>query len=321
MKNKRIIYMGTTKFSAYILEQLIIAGYNIVALISQPDRQVGRKRELTMTPTKVIALKYQITCYGFENINNHAAKIRELNPDLIITCAYGQKIKQEILDIPKNKALNVHASLLPKYRGGAPINYAIINGEKITGNTIMYMEDRLDTGAILASSQVEIDLKDTASSLSDKLMRDGAMLLIDTLPAFFQGDLTAQRQDEGSVSYSYNIKSEFEYIDFNNEVLAVYNKIRGLIEIPGPYAIINHKKIKFYQVFYEEDEKALPNKVVVDSKKYFKIGCQNGYILVYAFQIEGKKLISYQDYRNGNKLDIVHGALMNEGVKYENRSK
>lgn len=314
--------MGTTSFSAYILEELLKAEYNIVALVSQPDRKVGRKQEIKVTPTKEVALKYGIECFGFENINSEYNQIKDLNPALIITCAYGQKLGIDILEIPEYKSINVHASLLPKYRGGAPIHYAIINGENTTGNTIMYMEEGLDMGAMLSQSEVIIDIKDTTSSLSDKLMIDGAELLLKTLPEIFNNKINAVSQDESLVSYSYNIERSFEFIDFNRNIMVVYNHMRGLIKIPGCYAYINDKKIKFYDVFFEE---VLHNKEVglveVDSKDYFKIYCLNGYIKVYNFQIEGKKAVSFKDYLNGNKLDIITGTVVNKGVEYENRSK
>ena len=322
MKNKRIVYMGTTNFSAHILNELIKADYNIVALVSQPDRKVGRKQELKVTPTKEIALNHGIECFGFEDINNEIIQIENLKPDLIITCAYGQKVGSSILAIPKYQCINVHASLLPKYRGGAPIHYAIINGESKTGNTIMYMEEGLDTGAMLNQSEIEIDIKDTTSTLSDKLMIDGAKLLLKTLPMIFNNEIQPILQDEKLVSYSHNIERSFEFVDFNRDVYTVYNHMRGLIKVPGCYAYLNNRKIKFLNIFFEQVEHN--NKcglIEVADKEYFKIYCQAGFIKVYNFQIEGKKAIDFKDYLNGNKLEIATGVVMNEGVEYENRSK
>ncbi|MDF9867432.1 methionyl-tRNA formyltransferase [Bacilli bacterium PM5-3] len=319
MKNKRILYMGTTSFSAYILEQLIISKFNIVGLVSQPDRRIGRKKEIKMTPTKEIALQNQIRVYGFENINDNYDVIKELEPDIIITCAYGQKINLDILEIPKYKSINVHASLLPKYRGGAPIHYAIINGEKETGNTIMYMEEGLDTGDIISQSKVMIDINDTTSTLSDKLMVDGANLLIKTLPDIFNDNIKAIQQDKNLVTYSHNIERSFEYIDFNREVIDVYNHMRGLIKIPGCYAILNDKKIKFHSFSFETTSHNLESGViVVDSNEYFKIACINGFIKVFEFQLEGKKVVSFSSYRNGNKLEIVSDVVLNKGDNYAN---
>jgi len=322
MKNKKILYMGTTSFSAYILEQLINHDFDVIALVSQPDRKVGRKQEIKITPTKEVALNNSLDVYGFENINDNIEVIKELNPDLIVTCAYGQKISKDILDIPKYGSINVHASLLPKYRGGAPIHYAVMNGDRKTGNTIMYMEEGLDTGDMILQSEVEITLDDTTSTLSDKMMVDGAKLLIEAIPKIFNNDIKPIKQDESQVTYSYNIPRELEYIDFNRDVLSVYNHMRGLIKIPGCYAMLNDKKIKFYEVKFEEvqvNEKV--GTIIVDDKKYFKIACLNGYIKVYKFQLEGKKIVDFSSYLNGNKLEIITNIVLNEVNSNENRSK
>lgn len=314
MKNKRILFMGTTLFAAHILEELIKNDYQIIGVVSQPDRKIGRKKEIKYTPTKEIALKHKIEAYGFENINEHFDVISDLNPDLIITCAYGQKISVAILDLPPFRSINVHASLLPKYRGGAPIHHALINGDTVTGNTIMYMEETLDSGDILNVSHVAIDMEDTYDSLAQKLMIDGGNLLIDTLPKLFDRELNPVKQDEAQVVLAPVIKSEDEYIDFDDETLNVYNHIRGLISIPGPYAMLKDKKIKFFDVNYLlEPVNDTVGTVIVDSKNYFKITCRDGYILVFQFQIEGKKQILFKEYLNGNKLEISDGIIINKG--------
>lgn len=315
MKNKRILYMGTTAFAAYILEELIKNDYQIIGVVSQPDRQIGRKKEVKQTPTKEVALKHQIEVYGFENINEHFDVISDLKPDLIITCAYGQKISVAILNLPPYRSINVHASLLPKYRGGAPIHYAIINGDKITGNTIIYMEEALDSGDILNVSQMPIDIKDTYDTLAQKLMIDGAKLLDETLPRIFNKEIQPIPQDESQVVFAPVIKRADEFIDFNRDTLSVYNHIRGLISVPGPYAILDKKKIKFFAVGHQlEKVNEAIGQVVIDSKEYFKIACRDGYILVYQFQLEGKKPIMFKDYLHGNKLEISDEVIINKGV-------
>lgn len=319
MENKRIMFMGTTSFAAHILEQLIINNYQVIALVSQPDRAVGRKREIKYTKTKEIALKYDIDVLSYENINEHYDEIKQLNPDLIITCAYGQKISKDILDIPLLKSINVHASLLPKYRGAAPIHYAIIKGEEITGNTIMYMEEALDTGNMIVKSEVVIDEKDTYDSLADKLMIDAANLLLDNIDSILNKENDSIKQDDSKATYAPIIKRSDEFIDFNRDVKEVYNNIRGLISIPGCYAYVNNKKIKFYDVYYANKDSEV-NKVTC-FKEHFEIGCLNGVIIVKEFQLEGKKRVLFKQYRNGNNLDIEDGIFINEGVEDENRSK
>lgn len=315
MKQDKIIYMGTTVFAAYILEQLILNNYNIVALVSQPDRKVGRKREIKATPTKEIALKYDIKTISHENINEHVDDLKDLNPDLIITCAYGQKVSKDILSIPRLGSINVHASRLPLYRGGAPIHYAIINGEQYSGNTIMYMEESLDTGDMIAMSKVAIDEDDTTAILHDKLKIDGASLLLKTLPDILSDKVNAVAQDDKHASFAYNITPQQEFITFNRDVDVVYNHMRGLISVPGGFSLIDNKKIKFHEIRKEHREHNYePGYIEVANSDYFKVYCENGFIKVFDFQLEGKRRVSFKDYINGNKLEIQTGIVLNEGV-------
>lgn len=311
MKSKKILYMGTSDFAAYILDKLIQANFNTIGLVSQPDRAQNRKKEFLPTPTKQVALDNNLTIFQFDNLNNHYQEIVQFNPDLIITCAFGQKVGKEILDLPVYGCINIHASLLPKYRGAAPIHYAIINGDKITGNTIMYMEETLDTGAMINQSQVEIDIDDTYDTLAKKLMKDGADLIIKTIPDIFNDKLNAIKQDNDKATLAPMFKREDELINFDEDVIKVYNKMRGLISKPGCYAYLNDKKIKFYQISYEKTSSKVNE--INTAKDYFSIGCQNGVIKVYEFQLEGKKRVKYLDYKNGHNLEIKNNELMNVG--------
>lgn len=313
-----ILYMGTTDFSAYILEELIKNNFSIKYVITQPDRKVGRKQILTATSVKIIAKKYAIECFDFENINDNYDFISKLSFSILVTCAYGQKISKEILSLSSFLPINIHASLLPKYRGGAPIHYAIINGDKTTGNTIMVMEEGLDSGDIISQSKVVISENDTTTSLSNKLMIDAAKLIIDTLPKIFENKLDKYAQNASLVSYSYNIKRSFELINFNREVLTVYNHMRALMNKPGCYAYINDKKVKFILFDYcNYNHNEIVSSIQFIDKECFVIYCINGYIKIYEFQIEGKKNIKVKDYLNGNKLDIVNNLIVNKGVSYE----
>lgn len=315
MKQNKIIYMGTTIFSAHILEELIKNEYNIVALVSQPDRKVGRKQELKATATKEVALKYGVDVLSYENINEHVKELSEYDADLVITCAFGQKLKKEVLDLPRLKCVNVHASRLPLYRGGAPIHYAVMNGDNFSGNTIMYMEETLDSGAMLAMSKVTIEQDDTTAILHDKLMLDGAKLLLDTLPNILNENVNPIEQIHEDATFAGNITRAQEFIDFNRNVDEVYNHMRGLITVPGCYAIIENKKIKFHEIKKElDDHNYKLGEVLIDSNEYFKIFTKNGYIKIFSFQLEGKKRVDFKDYLNGNKLEIVSGIVLNEGV-------
>ncbi len=314
--NERIVFMGTTNFSGYILEKLLENNYNVVAVVSQPDRKIGRKQEIKPTITKEIALNNNIDVYSFENINDNYLLLEQLNIDVIITCAYGQKINKEILELPRYRSINVHASVLPKYRGASPITSALANGDEFTGNTIIYMEEKMDSGAIISSSRVAIDIEDTFTTLNEKLKIDAANLLLKTLPSFFKNDFKVIEQDENLVTYTKKLTRLDEFVDFNNDVKVVYDKMRSLIETPGCYAYLDNLKVKFYRIFYKKDE--LSNQcgeIFIKTKKYFEIACQNGNILVYDFQIEGRKRITFKEYLNGNKLLIQEKMIFNNGCE------
>lgn len=316
--SKRIIFMGTTDFAAYVLAELLKLKYNVIALFSQPDRQKGRSKKIEPTPTKKIALEYGVDVYGFENVNEHYEMIASLKPDVIITCAFGQKINTLLLNLPNFGCINVHASILPKYRGGAPIHYAIIKGEKYTGNTIMYMVEELDSGAIISQSKIKIAEDDTASSLSIKLREDASTLLLSTLPLLFNRDIRPVKQDETKASYAPTIKRSLELINFNRDINVVYNHIRGLLYTPGCYFVVNGKKVKLFKVEKVAIAHTKASSLIAcDNNEYFKIYALNGYIKVFAFQFEGRKITEYQTYVNQNKKDIITGNMVNEGAIYE----
>ena len=243
----RVVFMGTPDFSIPVLKGLIDnSEYDVVGVVSQPDKKVGRHQVLTPSPISRVAIDNNIKLLRIEKIRNNYQEVLDLNPDIIITCAYGQIIPKEILDYPKYGCINVHASLLPKYRGGAPIHKAIIDGEKYTGITIMYMDEGMDTGDIISQESLEILDTDTTGSLHDKLSILGKELLLKTLPNIIVGDITRIKQDENKVTFAYNIKREDEHIIFNNECKKIYNLVRGLNPFPGAFAILNGKIIKIY---------------------------------------------------------------------------
>ena len=305
MKNLRIVFMGTPEFSMCVLNKLIEEKYNIVGCVTQTDKPVGRKKIMTMSPVKTLALKNHINVLQPKNIKEEYQMVLDLKPDLIITCAYGQIIPKVILDYPKYECINVHASLLPKYRGGAPIHHAIINGEKQTGITIMKMVSKMDAGDTLISKAIDIDINDTTASLFDKLMVVASELLVDSLPAYLNGSLKPNKQDESLVSYAYNIARSDEYINFNRDVLVVYNHIRGLISWPIGNSLINGLRIKFYDVEYEVDNSSIPLKVYGLKEGKLKIGTIGGFIYINILQVAGKKKQSASEFYNGykNKLE------------------
>ncbi|WP_330857551.1 methionyl-tRNA formyltransferase [Exiguobacterium sp. SL-10] len=238
--------MGTPTFAVSVLERLLEEGYNVVGVVSQPDKPVGRKRELKPTPVKECALRHNIPVLQPEKVRTDYADILALEPDVIVTAAYGQIVPTELLEAPKHGAINVHASLLPKYRGGAPIHQAILDGDKETGVTIMYMVDKLDAGDMIANTVVPIEELDTVGTLFDKLAVAGSDLLIKTLPAFLAGWIEAVPQDERDVTFAPNISREREQIDWTRSGADIYNQIRGMNPFPTAYTTIAGERVKLF---------------------------------------------------------------------------
>jgi len=301
MKSKRIVYMGTPVFSQYILEQLIIAGYNIIALVSQPDRPVGRKKIILPTPTKEIAIKYNIPVFQPEKIKDEYEFIKELNPDIIITCAYGQFVPQGLLDIPPYGCLNIHASLLPKLRGGAPIQHALIDGYNKTGVTLMEMIKKMDAGRMFAKVETEITDDDTYDTLHERLKLLGANLILNNLDLYFEGKLEGIPQNEDEVTISPNISKEEEHINFNKTSREVFNLIRGLSSIPGANFIYNNEVVKVYKSRIAKcDNNEEPGTILGFNKDSINIKTLDGMIEITEFQLQGKTRIRVKDYLNGN---------------------
>ena len=296
----RIVFMGTPKFSVNVLEGLI-DNYDVVGVVCQPDKEVGRKHILTPCPVKEIALNNNIKVIQPKKVRNEYDEILKLDPEMIITCAYGQIIPSEILNYPKYGCINVHASLLPKYRGGAPIHRSIINGDKETGITIMYMDEGMDTGDIISKREVVIEEYDNLETLSDKLSICGRDLLLDTIPDIVEGKNNRIKQDDKLVSYAYNITPEDEIIDFNKSSEEIYNLIRGLCPSIGAYFLLDGERFKVYKA------KIGTNKLGVGKISLYKdcigIGTKDGEILLLEVQPMGKKKMDIKSYLNGIKKE------------------
>ena len=235
MEKKKIVFMGTATFSQAVLEMLIKEGYAIELVVTQPDRKVGRKKEIKMPEVKVVALEHNIPVFQPNKIKEDYKIIEEIQPDLIITAAYGQILPKGLLNIPTLGCINVHASLLPAYRGGAPVHQAIIDGNEYTGVTIMYMVSKMDAGDMIASCKEKIELDDTVGTLYDKLSIAGANLLKEVLPSILEGTNSRVKQDETLVTYAPTISHEDEHVDFNTTAFLTDCKIRGLNPWPGAY--------------------------------------------------------------------------------------
>ena len=300
MENIRVVFMGTTDFSAYVLKG-IIDNYQVVGVVSQPDRKVGRKKEITFPPVKEVALHNDILVLQPIRIREEYENILALKPDLIITCAYGQILPKEILEYPRLGCINVHASLLPKLRGGAPIHRALIEGHTKTGITIMYMDQGMDDGDIISKREVEILDSDNLGSLQDKLQVIGRDLLIEVLPNIIEGTNSRIVQNCDEVTYAYTITREEEHLDFNKTALEVFNKIRGLSPNPGVYAILDDVPFKIYQSRIGTFDTS--NKEVGEICQIYKDGLgivtKDGEIIITEIKPFGKKKMSVASYLNG----------------------
>ncbi|WP_301419964.1 methionyl-tRNA formyltransferase [Mammaliicoccus lentus] len=303
----KIVFMGTPDFSTGVLEMLI-QEYDVIAVVTQPDRPVGRKKILTPPPVKKVALEHNIPVYQPEKLNNSSEleEIINLNPDLIVTAAFGQLLPKSLLDAPKHKAINVHASLLPKYRGGAPIHYAVMNGEKKTGITIMYMAEKLDAGNIISQDEVEILENDTVGEVHDKLATLGTDLLKRTLPTIFNGTNDSIVQDDSLATFASNISREDERIDWTKDAQTIHNHIRGLSPWPVAYTTMDGKNLKLWRSEIVENVKGEPGEIIETTKEAIIVatGSEDGVALT-EIQLAGKKRVKTRDYISGlqSKID------------------
>lgn len=310
MDKLRVVFMGTPIFAKIVLEKLI-KEYNVVLVVSQPDKQKDRKGNLIETPTKKIALENNIDVYQPEKIRKEYEYVLSYKPDIIVTCAYGQIIPNEILDYPKYGCINVHGSLLPKYRGGAPIHWAIINGETETGITIMYMSEKMDAGDIISQESITIENEDTLDSLYLKMANLGRDLLIKTLPSIIEGSNNRIKQDESLVTFGFNISKENEKIDFNNNAIDVINKIKGLSSVPGAYTYIDNKRLKIYMAkVLDIPSNGIIGKITNVDKEGIRVSCKDLQILITDIKLEGKKRCLVKEFVNGiDNKDYINKIL------------
>lgn len=298
MKDKRVVFMGTPDFSVPVLEKLI-ENTNVVLVVTKKDAYVGRKKVLTESPVAICAHEHNIEVYKPNKLKEDYEYILNKKPDIIITCAYGSIVPKVVLDYPSYGCINVHASLLPKYRGASPIVASILNGEKETGITIMYMDEGIDTGNIIMSRSIEIEDNDNSLSLSNKLSLLGANLLIDTLPKIFEGENFDIPQDNEEATYVGMLKREDEHIDFNSSVENIKNQVRAFS--PEPYAFINIDDTE-YKISEVEIKKCDVSKIgiiVEVNKESFGITAKDGIVYIKRIKPSGKKEMSVKDFFNG----------------------
>lgn len=310
MKDLRVVFMGTPSFAYNVLKKLI-DNTNVVMVVSQPDREKDRKGNIIYPPCKDLALSNNIEVFQPLKIKEDYQKVLDKKPDIIITCAYGQIIPKELLDYPQYGCINVHASLLPKLRGGAPIHHAIMDGYKETGVTIMYMDTHMDSGDIISSDKIIIDENITLDELYNKLSILGSNLLIDTLPSILSGTNNRVVQDEKEVTFGYNITKEEEHIDFNDTINNVHNKIRGLSSEPGAYTILKNKRVKVYQSIKTNIlSNKEPGTIIDITKDGILVSTEDYNIYLTEIKLEGKSRCYVKDIINGLHIEELKGVIL-----------
>lgn len=311
-KDLKIVFMGTPAFAVPILEGLL-KQYRVRAVVTQPDKKVGREGKVACSPIKKVALEHTILILQPEHVIDALEEIKNLQPDLIITCAYGQILPYDLLQIPKLGCINVHASLLPKYRGGAPIHRAIMNGATETGVTIMYMSEGMDEGDIISQKSIPIEHEDTASTLHDKLSILGRDLLLETLPSIIDGTNSRTKQDATQASYGFVIRREDERIIFNKTKRQIYNQIRGLNSWPGAYCMLEGKILKVWNSYVTENffPELFDGQITAIYPDGFGVKVSNGEIVFTEVQLEGKTKIDASSFVRGmqNKESLVGKIL------------
>lgn len=307
----KVIFMGTPDFSTKVLEMLI-AEHDVIAVVTQPDRPVGRKRVLTPPPVKRVAQEYNLPVYQPEKLkgSEELAELLNLEPDLIVTAAFGQLLPEELLNLPKLGAINVHASLLPKYRGGAPIHQAIIDGETQTGITIMYMVKKLDAGNIISQQAIAIEENDDVGTMHDKLSFLGADLLKETLPSIINGTNQSIPQDDTKATFASNISREDERIDWTKSSQDIHNHIRGLSPWPVAYTTMDDANLKLYAAHIIDNKKGEPGEIIETTKKAIIVATgSNDAVALTDIQLAGKKRMLAANYLSGVQASLVGKIL------------
>lgn len=301
----KIIYMGTPDFSVAPLEAIIRAGHEVTAVVTQPDKQKGRGKEVQMTPVKECALKHGIPVLQPVKIKEPeaVAELKKYPADIFVVAAFGQLLTEEILNMPKFGCINIHASLLPAYRGAAPIQRVIINGEEKTGVTIQQMAKGLDTGDMLLKKEISIDPKETGGSLHDKLSAAGAELIVEALSKIEKGEVVPEKQDDALSCYAKKLDKAMGLIDFDQNAVSIERLIRGLNPWPSAYTLYKGKTLKIWEAdVVPLEKKEEPGTVVFVAKDFFDIATKEGALRVKSLQLEGKKKVAVKDFLLGYEI-------------------
>lgn len=302
----KIVFMGTPDFAAGALEALISAGHEIVLVVTQPDKPKGRSGQFTPPPVKECALKYGLPVFQPERIKRPEAveELRKYPADIFVVAAFGQILSQEILDMPPYGCLNIHASLLPKYRGASPIQHVIIDGEDKTGITVMQMNAGLDTGDMLYKKELKIEDTDTFETLHDKLMVLGGQSIVEALPLLEAGKLTAQKQDDSLSCYAPLISKAMGLLDFARDAVSLDRQIRGMTPWPSAYTTYKGKQMKIWKAVVDRQElqSGSPGEIIAVSKDMIQVATGKGSLKIYELQLEGKKRMTSHDFLLGVKV-------------------
>ncbi|MDE6434288.1 MAG: methionyl-tRNA formyltransferase [Lachnospiraceae bacterium] len=306
----KIVYMGTPDFAVNTLEAIVKSGHEVMLVVTQPDKAKGRSKKLVYTPVKEKALEYGLSVAQPEKVREESfvKELEALAPDVIVVVAFGQILSERILNIPKYGCINVHASLLPAYRGAAPIQWAVIDGLKETGVTTMYMEKGIDTGDIICQSRITLDKEETGGSLFERLACEGASLLVTTLEQLEKGTAVRKKQDDSKSSHAKMLTKEMGRLDFSKDAATLERLIRGLNPWPSAYTSINGKNLKIFkaEVLLEETLSGLkePGTILDVDKKSFTIRCKNGALRVLNLQLEGKKRMDTSAFLLGYEVKV-----------------
>lgn len=303
----RIVFMGTPDFAAKALKAIYEAGHEVVCVVTQPDKEKGRGKSVSESPVKQLAKELGLTVITPAKMKSAEAieELRQYPADMFVVAAYGQILKQEVLDMPRLGSINIHASLLPKYRGAAPIQWAILDGLKETGVTIMHMDAGIDTGNIIMQEKIEIEDTDTGESLFDKLADLGAKAIVKAIPLIERGELTEIPQNHDESSYAKMLSKEMGLIDFSNDARVIERWVRGLNSWPSAYTYLNGKQLKIWASEVVEDTSDVKPGTVIDvDKKSFTIKCGVDALKLKEIQLEGKKRMEVSAFLLGYKVSV-----------------
>lgn len=308
--NDSIIFMGTPQIAADVLQKLLDAKANISLVVTQPDKKAGRKQKIVFSPVKQLALEHNIPVFQPEKIKKDYQAILDANADLIVTCAYGQIVGKEVLSAATQGCVNLHGSILPEYRGAAPIQRAIWDGKKKSGMSLMRMEEGMDTGPVMDIAEIEIEEADTTTTLFEKMGACAGDLIVKNLPVLLSGQAVFEKQDDSRATYAAMISKEEEEIDFTKSDEEIFNQIRALSRTPGAYFSAQNKKIKILSATYvPEEQQQEAGWLEKEGKKQLYLSLHHGKLYINELQMEAKPAMKAADFVNGLGRSLLHTKI------------